>query len=174
MNQIKFITLLLCVMFATKATSQQTVRYQGDVEIGYSFGVSDAGFSKINVHSTHGVRINPYVFFGAGTGLDCFTDYKYDCQELSLPLYVNGKFYAPVSTKSNLFFSVNLGYSVGLTEGVKDLGGLLLNPSIGISIHLYNEKVLFLSVGYTLQKWSLAGINVANDHSIPLRIGCVF
>lgn len=173
MNKIKFITLLLCILFATKAFSQQVIRYQGDVEVGYSFGVNEKGFDKVNLHSTHGVRITPYVFLGAGTGLDCFTNYKYDCPELSLPLYVNSKFYTPITPTSHLFFSINLGYSVGLTEGVKDLGGLLLNPSVGISPKLPNGKVLLVSGGFTLQKWSYKGINV-NDQSISLRIGYGF
>lgn len=164
---------LLSLMFAVTSQAQQVFKYQGDVEAGFAAGVGLLGFDRINLHTTHGVRFNEYFFLGAGGGLDCFTNYIYDLPELSLPVYLNTKGYLPISSKTNMFLSFDIGTSIGLTEGVKGVGGLLLTPSLGFNFKIRETKSINVSLGYNYQQWGDGILSVNND-AVAIKLGFQF
>lgn len=173
MRKVVILLFLVCLFGQSQVNAQHNYRYQGDVEVGFAAGIGTFGFDRVNVHSTHGVRFNEYFFLGAGTGLDCFTNYIYDLPELSLPLFLNTKGYLPVSPKVNMFLSLSIGASIGMTEGVKGLSGLLFTPAVGTSIKVKDHKAINISLGYNMQKWGDSGITLNND-AVALKVGFQF
>lgn len=65
----KKIFLTVIALFAVTAVFSQ-VRYQGHLAAGYGIQIGWADANPVNVETTHGVRINPHLFTGAGIGLN--------------------------------------------------------------------------------------------------------
>lgn len=157
----------IAVFMQSNAQSDSNAHYQGDVELCYSFGVGTFSTNRINLHSTHGVKVNKYFFAGAGIGLDYYHE-LYDKGELMMPLYVNAKGYLPINEKIAPFVSAKIGYGVGITEGVKDCSGVLWSTSVGIKI-----RKIQIQVGYGSQRISEHGIGIDMD-AIQLGVGITF
>ncbi len=101
-------------------------KYQGEIAVGYGVGVGAASnvinTDRIVLETVHGARINPYVFVGAGLGINYFygllDDYDLyqgnDDTATILPLFANIKGYYPLSKKTSLSLSLDLGAAIGI------------------------------------------------------------
>ncbi|MBD5214742.1 MAG: hypothetical protein HDS75_07995 [Bacteroidales bacterium] len=166
----KYLILLIVTIVGTlssSAQSQVSAKYQGEVELGYSFGVGTLATDRINLHSINGVKVGDYFSAGIGLGLDYYRE-LYDKGELLLPIYVNAKGYVPVNNKVAPFLSVNLGYGIGLTEGLKSCDGMLWAIALGVKIQKFKVQL-----GYTSQRISEHGIGI-DMNAVQLGIGIVF
>lgn len=159
MKKITLALLLAMLVMGAKAQSSK-IKYQGEVLAGYSVGVGDITSDRINLHTVHGVRFNPYVFLGGGVGLDF---YDMDDSEIAMPIYFNAKGYLPVSPKMNMFLSLDLGSSIGVSDGFSELSGLLITPAVGVNFKVSQKNSLSLSVGYHAQQWTEDSISVNTD-----------
>ena len=85
----KYILLLMAVMFiSTSAFSQNKIRYQGEVEAGYTIGVGNLNTNRMNIHMINGIRFNQYASVGIGLGVDIYQ--KEDLMvEYAIPIFLN-------------------------------------------------------------------------------------
>lgn len=173
------LTIALLAIVGTANAQNSKVKYQGDVQVGYSIGIGTLASDRINIHMINGVRINKYVSVGLGLGLDCYHSYDwylndYVGPELMMPIFLNARGYLPVSQKTDLFLSVDLGCSVGLTAGVTGMSGFMMTPAIGASFDVGKSKAIALSLGYNYQSWASAGLLSVNADAITLKVGFTF
>lgn len=167
------VLLLMCVSFASAQTPK--VKYQGEVQTGVGVGVGTFGFSRAYLQTIQGIRAGEHFSAGLGIGANVYFNYIYDLPEVYMPIFLNAKGYLPVSEKTNLFLSLDLGYSVGLTEGVSGMSGLMVTPAVGASFKTRNNKAINLSLGFDCQRWSsgVSGIGI-NDGAFSIKIGYQF
>ncbi len=189
----KHILFFAFALLSTAAFAQsQTIRYQGEVQAGYAFGIGDNAADRLSIHMINGIRFNPYLSAGIGVGLD-FYDVE-GTSFLSMPLFLNVKGYLPVSQKVSLFASFDLGYSVALksekgsgwldnTSFDAKLGmkGFMVTPAVGASFKVAENKAINLSLGYDI-KTATADVTVQGHkgsgttkcNAIGLKLGYAF
>ncbi len=179
----KFFLLAALVAFTATAANAQwswNLRYQGDVELGYSIGVGntellgytiDTKIDRINIHTTHGVRFNEYLFAGLGTGIDI-----YQGGDFGLPVYLALKGYWPVTQKVSPYLGLDLGGSIGLSEYMYN--GLLCVPHIGVAFNVgQGGNAITFGFGFTVQKWNYkeSGIKIGyNTNAVSFKVGFQF
>ena len=117
----------LCVLFCASASAQSpALRYEGEAAFAYGVGVGDASSvintNRIVFETVHGVRINPYLFAGAGVGFNyfygLFNDYDVEGVDDTagvLPVFADFKGYYPASDKLALFLAWDFGAAVGVS-----------------------------------------------------------
>lgn len=176
----KYLILSLCLLFSSAAFAQQ-IKYQGEVQVGYGFGVGDISIDRVNAHMINGARFNQYLSAGLGVGLDYY--HGNGESYFSLPIYVNVKGYLPLSDKISLFASLDCGYSVSLSGeeqgGWKaDVKGFLITPAVGASFKIADSKAINLSLGYMSQKiaYGRSGGSTIKDNAnaVGLKVGYAF
>lgn len=165
MKKIKSILVALFMLCVTAGYAQDGIKYQGEVDLGYSIGVGDFALNRLNLHTIHGAKINQNLSLGVGIGLDYYHEGGGD---LMMPIFVNAKGYYPVTEKFSPYASLDLGYGVGVTEGVSGLGGFYWSPAVGVKY----DKFKF-QIGYASQSLSESGVSV-NMGSVQFKIGLAF
>ena len=180
MKKILFL-VAFAAFTATTASAQWSLRYQGDVEVGYSISVGktaelahtllDTNFDRINIHTAHGVRFNEYLFAGLGTGIDIYRG-----GDLGLPIYLALKGYWPVTAKVSPYLGLDLGGSIGLSEYMGN--GLLCVPQLGVAFNVgQSGNAITFACGFTIQKWNYKeGILKVgyNTNAVTLKVGFQF
>lgn len=136
----KKIFLTVIALFAATAVFSQ-VRYQGHLAAGYGIQIGWADANPINVETTHGVRINPHLFTGAGIGLD----YRSSLGALDYHVYGNVRGYL-LAEGATPFLSVDAGY--GFLENDE---GFYASPALGMSWPLGNRCALAFNIGFQMQ-----------------------
>ena len=119
--------------------------YSGMFEFNTGYGYDFAfGFSTV-----HGYQFNPYVFVGAGIGLN----YNFD-NGVDLPIFADVRGSVPFGTSPVSFFGdVRLGYGAVEDE-------LYFSPSIGLRFG--RSKAATIALGYEL---------VQSDSNFTFRVG---
>lgn len=148
--------------FMTNANARG-VKYQGDASVGYAFGTGEFNVNRFNITTTHGVRINEYLFAGAGTG---FNFYSQDgTSKTFMPIYVSAKGYYPLSNNLNLFGSLDLGkgFSVDDDEDGNEVSGFYFYPHVGIEFPVAGRFGLDCTIGYHHQAISNNGVSINMD-----------
>ncbi len=139
-------------------TSGKFPKYQGEIAVGYGVGVGAASdvinTDRIVVETVHGARINPYVFVGAGLGINYFygllDDYNFyqgdDDTATILPLFADIKGYYPLSKKTAISLSLDLGAAIGI-GGIAE--GTEFYTSIGPEVQFgkFNLGIRFQHMG---------------------------
>lgn len=115
--------------------------YRGFVDIGYALGVGDYGDGVFAVSTSHGYQFNPYIFVGAGIGVDYHLDYE----TVFLPIFADIRGYF-IDGNITPFVGIKIGYSP--VDGY----GLYFNPSVGASFGISRKCALNVSIGYNLQR----------------------
>jgi len=153
-------TVSLCAVHA-----QVPVKYQGEVDLGYSIGVGEFATGRVNLHTIHGVKIGDYFSTGVGVGVDYYHEGE---AELMIPVYLNLKGYLPVSEKVSPYLSFDIGAGIGATEGVSGLSGMMLTPAIGVKAGIFKAQI-----GYNVQRISESGVGV-NFNALQIKVGVMF
>lgn len=179
-KKLLLLTLVLITIVGTTNAQSSNVKYQGDIQLGYSAGIGTFATDRVNLHMVNGVRINEYFSTGIGLGLDYYHTYNwyinndYVASELVMPIFLNAKGYLPISKKTNLFLSMDLGCSIGLTEGVSGMSGFMMTPAVGASFKVAESKAITFSFGYNYQAWSTGGLLSINADALSLKVGFAF
>ncbi|WP_418425455.1 hypothetical protein [Alistipes sp.] len=160
------------ILSATLANAQTPIRYQGEVDAGYSIGTGLLSQNRVNLHWVNGIRVGKYFSTGLGLGFDYYHQ-MYDKGELVLPIFLNLKGYLPVTEKVSPFFSFDIGASVGLTEGVSGLSGLLCTPAVGCAFKTTKKSAFLVSLGYNVQQISESGVSI-NVNAVSIKLGYQF
>ncbi len=162
-----FLLAVAAAMSVSVANAQVPVKYQGEVDLGYSIGVGTFATGRVNLHTIQGVRIGKYFSTGLGLGLDYYHEF-YEQGELATPIYLNLKGYLPVSEKVSPYFSFDIGVGIGATEGVSGLSGMYCTPAIGIKAGKFKAQL-----GYNVQRVSESGVGF-NANAVQIKVGVVF
>lgn len=150
--------------------------YKGFVDVGYTVGLGDNGVGRIAFSTTHGYQINPYVFVGAGAGVNCYT--QNGSTAWGIPIFADARANF-LNNSISPFLDVKIGYSVA------DISGFYFSPSIGCRFGLSSKVALTLSIGYEMQRaefyyyysygrYSYGGSAKANCGGLVLRTGIEF
>lgn len=162
----KFLMLLFATtMFAGVAQAQTTIKYQGEVDLGYSIGVGDFALHRINIHTIQGVKIGNYFSTGIGIGADMYHEGDFD---VMLPIYLNLKGYLPMQSKATPFISMDLGAGVGVSDNVSGLSGFYCTPAIGVMVGKFKAQL-----GYNIQQLSESGVSISMG-AVQIKVGIVF
>lgn len=165
------VAIIVTITSVFSGNAQQVpVKYQGEVDLGYSIGVGTFSTGRVNLHTVQGVKISDYFSVGMGLGLDYYHDLYSDMGsgELFVPIFLNMKGYVPVTEKLSPFLSLDLGYGIGATEGVSGCGGFLWSPSVGLRYNHFKFQI-----GYTSQRISENGFGFNMD-AVQIKVGVVF
>lgn len=128
---------------------------------------------RIVIETTHGARISPYFFIGAGLNYNYFyTKQVYrDAEGIQnkgagiVALFANGKGYYPISQKLSVYLSLDLGAAIAAHGYVK---GKEFYTAIGPGVNLGNKQTKFCDLGIRFQHMG-EGAN-----AILFRIGVGF
>jgi len=170
------ILAFLTVMVIVPATAQVRVKYHGEIKAGDSIGVGSYAKNRVNLYTIQGVKIGEYFSTGLGLGLDwyrgLYAEYwekqgKPDMGELAMPIYLNVKGYLPVNEKVAPYLTFDIGYGIGLTEGLDGFGGLYLTPGVGIKAGHFKAEV-----GFNVQR--IVDVVNVNANALKLAIGYIF
>lgn len=155
-------------IFAVGAAGAQTMKYQGEIDLGYSLGFGKANSDRGNLHTIHGVKIGDYFSTGIGVGFDFYHDLN-AAVDIFMPVFLNMKVHVPTSAeKITPFLSVDLGNGFGVSKSVRDYSGLYVTPAVGVMI----DRIK-IQVGYNVQ--SLSGENtVRNMDALQIKVGVRF
>lgn len=157
MSKFKFLCTLFMVFVvnvSVNAHSYLTKNYKGYVDAGYSIGIGDYNFGRVEINTSHGYQFSPYFFLGAGVGVHFMP--SYETSGMDIPLDVrDSKVDIPV------FVNIRSHFSKGKLTPFADLKGgtyitndgeLYVIASVGIRDALNDKQGLSLSLGYTNEK----------------------
>lgn len=144
--------------------------YRAFVDVGGAIGVGDYGDAVFSISTSHGFQPNPYIFIGAGIGID----YHFDWEAAFLPIFADVRVY-PLDTPITPFFGVKVGYSP------VDGKGFYFNPAVGASFGIAKKFAMNVSVGYNMQMakieyWSPYYTYEENENigGVSLKLGFEF
>ena len=162
---MKKILFAAMALFAFSAVQAQKSAVNGKgvggyIELGHVFDCDVASgilssFHRIELTSSCGYHIRPYLYAGAGVG----ASYFYHNDEVYLPVYGNVRGTLPLRKNMSLFVDGKVGYGFDLTSS--EFSGIYWTPSIGFGIDRY-----YISVGYVAQYQSNCCLN-----GVSLRFG---
>ena len=155
MRKVLFLAVLLLSVIGVFAQNTSKNCYRGYVDAGYSVGVGDYDdFGRFEVNTSHGYHVNPYLFFGAGTGLHFMS--SYETKGMDIPLDVReSKVDVPVfaNVRCN-FLKKKVSPFIDVKGGtfVTNNGGLYVNASVGCRFSINDKQAVNFSVGYVTEK----------------------
>ncbi len=162
-----FFLATIAIMFGSIVQAQNQIKYHGEVDLGYSIGVGTFATSRLNLQTIQGVQIGKHFSTGVGLGLDYYHEF-YEKGELVMPIFLNLKGYLPVTEKTSVYASFDIGAGVGLTEGVSGMSGATYTPAIGVKANRFK-----IQLGYNVQRVSESGIGF-NMNAIQIKLGLMF
>lgn len=159
-----FLLLIAAVCAVSAAFAQAPVKYQGEVDWGYSFGVGTLASGRVNVHTIQGIKVGDYFSTGIGLG----ADYYISDEDMTIPLFLNFKGYIPTKSKVTPYASLDLGTGIGVAGIFKRGTGLLLNPAVGVKVGMFKAQL-----GYNIQQLTESGVSL-NFNALQLKVGVMF
>jgi len=161
MKNILFAVVLLLAICNPLQAQYLKTGYRGMVEIGggtnfarYDCLCAPPTGSHFELSTTHGYQFSPYLFLGAGVGMQIkdLTQNNFNLGldfDALIPVFVD--FRANFNKKKISPFGLfRLGY---LANTNKDLnGGVYLNPSLGYRFGIYKKLAINVSLGYLFQQ----------------------
>lgn len=167
---MKRVSLFLSLLLLTVgfASAKSKVSYQGEVDLGYSFGVGKRASERVNIHTIQGIKVGKYFSTGIGTGFDFYYDFD-DSSEAIVPVYLNLKGYYPVSKNVSPFVSCDVGLGVGVTGDLDNDTGLTVAPAVGVVWGVFKAQV-----GYNMQKVKNIDLGKLSMSSVQVKIGIMF
>ena len=159
-----------------------------------NFGFQDA-FTTYGFHTINGYLVNPIFSVGLGVGIEAYPSSLFRSQKNTtwamLPMFIDARanfINGPITP----FLSFGAGYSIPLDESFPhtNIGGILINPSVGVKFFISKSTALNFSLGYRFQelgqKWtpyyyqttdtSLEQTNLQRTelHFVSLKVGVTF
>lgn len=148
-------------------SSTLQMSYKGFLDLGYVFDLCNYNASRLEITTSHGCQFSPYVFVGAGVGIDYYADADF----IGVPIFAHLKanFF---SRKITPYFDAKIGHSIG------DVHGIYFTPSIGCRIGINEKSGINIGIGYSMQKatinYEFFGDIERNISGLSLKIGFDF
>lgn len=135
--------ILAILLIGMIANAQEARHFDFATTLGTGIKMSEPSSTPFEWQVTGYYNINKRFAVGVGTGLSFY-------EKLLIPLFVDAKFLIIKPKKFTPFVECGIGYS--FAPGKHANGGGYLNPSVGVQYTLFQDKKLFLSLGYEVQK----------------------
>lgn len=166
----KLLVLVLLMAAMSFSSYAQKIKYQGEINVGHSFGmgIDEWNFDRFTIETVHGMRVNEYLFVGAGAGWHHFVN---GAEKFSVvPVYFNAKGYLKAGKITPFAsFDIGIGLPFGQPYGHR---GLYISPAIGANYKITPKNTLGLVLGYQSQKLPGYGSTLVMDAvSIKLAFG---
>ncbi len=168
----KIFLLFVATLSIWNASAQELekpspVKYQGEVEFGYSLNLETEKMGRFNLHTIQGIRIGEHFSTGIGTGLDYYHNTIVG-GELVIPVYVNMKGYLPKFENIQPFLSMDMGMGFGVTEDIKEMSGGTYGFAIGVVGGKFKAQI-----GYNIQSVTEEGVGIYYK-AIQFKFGFMF
>ena len=140
--------------------------YHVFVDLGYTLGIGDYKFGRIEINTTHGYQFNPHFFVGGGLGLHFMTEYNtpdmnialdYRKELLDIPIYGNVR-WTIINNKVTPFIDGKIGHYV------TNRGGLYASISFGCRVSIYNTQGINFSIGYSYENLEFESFDRFTSH----------
>ncbi len=156
----------------SKTKNRGLVKYQSELQIAFGVGIGEIKIDRVYAQTIQGVRIGDYFSIGLGLGVTIIPTYVTNSTlEMYVPIFANTKGYLPISEKLKAFLSLDIGGTVGVGEKMKDFRGLMLSPSLGMSI----SNTVNVGLGYEIQRLSSKYTSAyLNMNAVVIKLGCMF
>lgn len=151
---VAFAILISSTIMMCSAQNISKNCYRGYADVGYTFGIGDYNFGRVEVNTSHGYQINPYLFVGAGVGLHFMQSYKTSNTDIALDVR-DSKVDIPVFANIRCnFLKKKVSPFIDLKAGtfVSNGDGLYINASAGCRIATNEKQAVNISLGYTREK----------------------
>lgn len=128
--------------------------YRGFVDVFYNVGLDGPTMRRFGVTTTHGYQFLPYLFAGAGVGMNQVhsTSKNY----LAIPVFADLRLDL-LRHSISPFIDVKMGWTLG-----DKAFGLMFNPSIGARIGLGDSPLAInVALGYSLNNTKIVGYKYA-------------
>jgi len=125
--------------------------YINITEINFCPGVGDIDYGiartknediSFGLRSINGYQFNEHLSLGIGIGIDKYKD------ATLLPISLDGRI-TFLKGKISPVFVANAGYAFGLNNAV---GGVMINPQVGVKIHVTSSSAFVFNIGYKGQQ----------------------
>jgi hypothetical protein len=138
------------------------------VEMGYTFGSNSGG--RLEMTPSAGYQVNPYVFLGAGAGIDYYTD----ADEFFVPIYADIRGYIPIHSKIHPFIDIKPGYGCDLNGDCAS--GFYVNVTSGVEIGNFYAGIGYGSqtMNYSLDTYYVSSNYTVHSDGFTMKIGYVF
>ena len=160
--------LTLIILSISLVSAKGKVSYQGEVDLGYSYGIGKSASERVNLHTIHGINVGKYFSTGIGTGFDFYYNFD-DSSEAIVPVYLNLKGYYPIAKNVSTFLSCDAGWGFGVTGNIDNDNGLTITPAVGIVWGVFKAQV-----GYNMQNIKNIDLGKLNMGSVQIKIGIMF
>lgn len=150
MKKTLFLSAIAALLCASSLNAQDSklFRYQGEVDLRYTFGLDDETHN-VSLEMVNGVRFNRYLFAGAGIGIGGNTSEE----AAIIPIYAEVKGYLPVARKLDLIAAIDLGTRLDFSYGTS--GHLLLRPEFGIHIPFGEKTGMDITLVYECYSYEI-------------------
>ncbi len=154
------IILLLLGSLVTGIFAQTKIKYQGEVDLGYSIGIGKKlDYSSFEAQTIHGIKVGKYFSTGVGIGFKRY----FDIAERFIPLTLNLKGFLPFTEDLSGFIYADGGWGFGADS---EISGLHIASGVGLAY-----KYFKFQVGYNNQFIEWTGFS---HNSISIRLGFIF
>lgn len=157
MKRIVFAIIAVCASIMTVNAQNLDLNYKGYrgfADVGYSIGTSDYDFGRVTISTSHGYQFNPYIFLGAGVGLQFSSSYKTKDMDIALDER-ESKVDIPIFANiHSTFLKKKFSPFADLRAGcyVNNGGGLYFNLAVGCRMATVGKQGAYISLGYSAEK----------------------
>ncbi len=145
---------------------EKAPRYRGFFGESYIFHTGDIDEDRDYIWTSHGCQINPWVYVGAGAGVN----YWFDSESWSVPVFAHVRSEIHKLFRKNVspYVDAKLGYSFADVEGV------YFAPQVGCHFYFGHSKTgISVGIGYTLQNYKVESSYSGHHNSHNLNAGGV-
>lgn len=121
--------------------------YKGFVEGGFTAGLGNWDFHRLEILTSHGYQFSPYLFVGGGSGFQYYTLPEW----FELPLFVDLRSSLLPGRKLTPVVGVKMGYTLDLSDGITG-NGFFASPTVGLRYALNGHGALRFDIGYAVQR----------------------
>ncbi|MDR2937722.1 MAG: hypothetical protein LBU92_02130 [Prevotellaceae bacterium] len=139
----KFALITIAFFALLNAKAQLAERLTFTTSIGTGIAISEQESLPFFWQISGSYNFNERFSAGAGTGFSLY-------EKALIPLFANAKFNLVKPRKFTPYVDCSLGYSFAPSN--EAIGGLHLNPSLGVEYSIFESKKIFFAVGYEMQK----------------------
>lgn len=138
--------------------------YLGMIDFGYTAGLGEYDFGRVDINTSHGYQYNPFFYLGGGLGVHVMSEfssdyYRFRKKQCDIPIYAITRL---TLLKGNITPYADGRFGFFVTHG----GGLYASISLGCRFAVMSGCALNFSIGYSCENLRFETlVNNANYHS---------
>ena len=135
----KFLLLLHLFLGSAFGVRAQQSRYQGEVNLGFTYGPFKTEWSALGLHTVHGARTSDHFFVGGGLGLEAVAGDSGGAGFL-VPIYLDFKGFLDASKPTTGYVTLDIGLIPNFGSGDPS-AGFYLCPAVGIKARRFKADL---------------------------------